>query len=588
MKNSPLKSIFIHFITLFILTLGYTSYAQIRTASTSNINQIIDWAKDGVTEKIIFPAGTYNFPRSMIIMNNNLTLEGSGVDGTNASIIRLNANKGVLVDAIGNNAILTNLVLDGNDQQTNFGQTIFRFNKSKGHKFINVHFRNSIWNAINGSNAYATDGLHVKDCVFENIDFFPIKILNRNTNKRNGVVVTSVEQIIIEGTIFKTGYETAISSDNGNDRENLNDTGIGRRYTESTSLSGTIIQNCTFEVNKQFHIAMVQTADVIIRNNTFNGMSDDAKGGAQPLHFEQFSHNIEIYDNTFFMSNTAPKAYPYIHFQGTEGHKRVSQQQPSSSYPDWTYNVFGSNERRADTSCAKTGNIDKDCKRDVHAYGARNIYIAGNIFNASTKVSKYVTVNEGENIQIGTKKDGTVSLNNFIGGDGTKKISFGGNDEGTCDVKILAGQNIDKSNVDLKGVSFDLPECKLSKPIIIEETSVIDDPIVDEPVIVVDDPVSEGPTVDNPVSEDSTPKDPSEIKTFLFYPNPAEDTIKINTDAELYTITISDLSGKRISTIHKNDITNESINISHLSPGIYLFSLKDKDGTIEKEKIVIQ
>lgn len=455
------------FTTLLLLSFLASNsivFAQTRTASTNGIDQIIKWVKDGKTKKVVFPAGTYEFPQTITIENDDLILEGSG---TNSTILKLTATKSCLIDAKANNTSLKNLTLDGNNQQKGFGNPIFRFNKSEGHHFESVNFKNSKWNAISSDSGWATDGLVAKTCVFSNISWFPIQIFNRNTNQRGGEVIVDVEKVVIDQCTFKTGYETGVSSDNGNDRRD-DGGGVGRRYTESTSLNGTTIQNCTFEKTKQFHIAMVQSADVVIANNTFEGMTDDAGGGAQPLHFEQFSRDIEIYENTFSMADNVPKSYPYIHFQGTEGHKRVSQQRPSNTYPDWTYNVKGSNERRADTSCAKTGHINKGCKRDVHAYGARNIYIAGNIFNASKRVSHYVTVNEGEHIQIGTKKDGTISLNRFEGGDeNTGKITFGGNDEGTGDVLILAGQGIVPSNVEIKDVSFDLPPCRLAKPIIV-------------------------------------------------------------------------------------------------------------------------
>ncbi|WP_440875437.1 hypothetical protein [Thalassotalea sp. PLHSN55] len=114
------------------------------------------------------------------------------------------------------------------------------------------------------------------------------------------------------------------------------------------------------------------------------------------------------------------------------------------------------------------GHIDADCKRDVHAYGSRNIYIAGNTFNDSTKISKYLHVKEGESIEVGTMKNGTVALNAFNGNDNSDdKIHFDGKDEGTCDVTILAGQGIVESNVKVSNVTFDLPACSTTKPNVI-------------------------------------------------------------------------------------------------------------------------
>ncbi|GAF05528.1 right-handed parallel beta-helix repeat-containing protein [Saccharicrinis fermentans] len=492
--------------------------AETRTADVNNISQIINWMKDGITTKIIFPAGTYNFTSTISLENDDLILEGSGM---NETIIRLAAKKNTLIDAKGNNARICKLTLDGGKNQKAWGNPIFRFNKSKGHHFEEVLFTNSLWMGITGINAYATDGLHLIHCEFSNIDLMCLQIFNRNTNKRGGEVITSVDKVVIDGCIFHEGYETGVSSDNGNDREDSGD-GTGRRYTESTSLSGTEIKNCVFHKSKQFHIAMVQSKNVLIQNNTFYGMTDDAGGGCQPIHMEQFTQNIEIYDNTFYMDNTVEQAYMYIHINGTEGHKRVTQQRPSNTYATWTYNVYGGNERRASTSCAKEGHINKDCKRDVHAYGPRNIYIAGNTFNESTMASHYVSVNEGENIQIGTKKDGTVSLNKFMGvSAGVVKIHFGGNDEGTGDVLIKAGQNITVDNVEIKDVNFDLPAIRLKKPIVIETKS------------------------DVSVNE-------IHRQDVLFYPNPASNFIYINSSEHEYSVSIFDITGAvRMSSVKK-------------------------------------
>ncbi|MCL7762534.1 T9SS type A sorting domain-containing protein [Polaribacter sp. Z014] len=537
--------------TIGFLLLNAFVFAQTETANPNNIDQIITWGNDGVTKKIILPEGLYEFSKTITLTNNDLVLEGSGMSKT---IIKQTAVKNSLIDAKGNNYKISNLTLDGGKNQKTWGNSIFRFNKSRGHQFENVEFTNSKWNGVNSIGAYPTHGLVLKNCIFSNIELFALQIFNRNTNNRGGNVIVSVDKVLIDGCVFKEGYETAISSDNGNDRENSGD-GTGRRYTESTSLNGTIIQNCTFEKSKQFHIAMVQTKDVIIQNNTFLGMTDDAGGGCQPIHMEQFTHNMEIYNNTFSMPNTVSQKYTYIHINGTEGHKRVTQQQPSNTYSSWTYNVFGSNERRASTSCAKTGHLDKDCKRDVHAYGARNIYIAGNVFNESTKVSSYISVNEGENLQIGTKKDGTVLLNNFIGGDeNTKKISFGGNDEGTGDVLIKAGQNVVQSNVDIKDVYFDLPAVRFKKPIVVEKTLSV--------------------------------QKNEKLAIQLFYPNPVKDRITFHNLNG--TIRISTLSGKTIKVFKVNEKETNTIDLKGFSLGIYMVTYRATNGEKKVEKLMIK
>lgn len=531
-----------------------------RTATTANTNQIKNWAKDGVTTKITFPDGIYLFSTPLVIENDDLILEGTSKDNT---ILRLTADKGVFINALGNNANLSDLTIDGDLKQTGWGNSLFRFQKSKGHSFNNVKFTNlgTTQFGINSNSGWATDGLELIDCEFVNIQFFCLQIFNRNTNKR-GEVITSVDKITIDGCVFREGYHNAISSDNGNDRQDdgtkdVDGKIIGRRYTESTSLSGTVIQNCIFEKSKQFHIALVQTQDVIIQNNDFQGMTDNAGGGSQPIHVEQLSRNIEIYNNTFSMATTVPKSYSCIHFRGTEGHIRAVQQQPSNTYAQWLYFVYGSNERRANTSCAKSGHTDKSCKRDVHFYGVRNLYIAGNTFNASSKFSDYIFVNEGENIQIGIKKDGTVALNDFqdgIGGD--HKIKFSGNDEGTCDVKIVTGQKIVSGDIKTDGVSFDLPQCSDASPV--EFVS------------------PESLSTDDIINLNSKP---------LITPNPVSDNfINLNTDATNYNIYIYNLTGKKVKT--SNQVSNNSLYIGDLSSGVYILNLHTKNER-KLEKLII-
>ncbi len=530
-------------------------------ADSTKIDQIIKWTKDGVTTKITFAPGTYEFEVPLEIRNENLILIGNGIDNT---ILKLTKDKGTFINAFSNNISVKHLTIDGAFKQSKFGNALFKFNKSKDHNFFHVKFTNTHRDAINTVSGWPTEGLRVKDCVFSNIETFCIHIFNRNTNKRNGQVITSVEKIIIENTVFEEGYQNAIASDNGNDRENdgtrdADGKLIGRRFTESTSLNGTIIRNCIFKPSKQFHIGMVQTKDVIIKNNDFQGMTDDASGGSQPLHFEQFSQNIQIYNNTFSMNTTVPKAYSCIHFRGTEGHVRASQEQPSNTYTTWKYFINGGPERRADTKCSANGHKNRLCKRDVHAYGPRNIFIAGNTFNASSKFKNYVFVNEGENIQLGIRKNGTISLNDFQGDESLKKIALSGNDEGTCKVKIVKGQKVTMNNISLDDVTFDLENCIDRNPIQFISSRLFS-------------------TNNTPLS-DTIP---------VFIPNPASERIQINLPSETYTVLISNLSGKPVKSVHKNSSsTNDYISLHGIKPGIYALILYTT-GKKTIQKLIIQ
>ncbi|WP_440876042.1 glycosyl hydrolase family 28-related protein [Thalassotalea sp. PLHSN55] len=447
---------------------SFSASAKERTANKDNIAQIQAWATDNETTKITFPAGTYLFSTSLVISNTNLTLVGSGKNNT---VLKLTQDSKALIDAQGNKITVTDMTLNGNNKLKVFGQPIFKFNKSKNHRFERVLFKRSEQFGISATVGYALDGLYVSDCEFEDIKGIVINILNRNTEKRNGTLVTSVSTVTVKDSLFKQGYLIGITLDAGNDRRDetvVDGKKVGRRYVETVDLNDSAFSSNTFEKTRKFHFAGVQASGFKLAQNTFAGMTDDAESGANSLHFEQFTTDVKIYNNTFSMSNTVAKAYPYMLFSGTEGHKRVFQKKASSTYESWTYYYEGGNERRADTSCASSGDTDKNCKRDVHAYGPKGIYIAGNTFNDSTKISKYLLVHEGENIRVGTEKNGVVNLNSFNGGNNsTKKISFGGHDEGTCDVKILAGQGIVNNNVSIAGVDFSLPACKIAKPIAI-------------------------------------------------------------------------------------------------------------------------
>ncbi|MCL1045036.1 hypothetical protein L2737_06785 [Shewanella electrodiphila] len=461
---------------------SFMANAEERVADANNIEQIIEWASDGVTTQITFPSGVYEFSNQLKINNNNLMLNGTDKDSV---ILKLVEAKQSLINATGNNLVISNLTLDGNNLQKSFGHRIFFFNRSEGHRFDNVIFKQSLQDAISAPQGWATEGLEVRNSEFINIKGYAIHIFNRNTLKRGGDVISSIKPVIIESSTFREGYGVGVVLDAGNDRTHdyTDEDGnrVGRRYTESVNMNGSIIDNNIFEKSTKFHFSGVQASHFTLSNNTFLGITDDAPSGANGIHFEQFTSDMEIYDNEFYMDDTIAKAVPYISIAATEGHKRVFQETDSSTYPTWTYKVDGSNERRASTSCASTGHIDKSCKRDVHAYGPKNIYIAGNYFHESEMITDYVAIKEGENIQIGARKDGSIALNTFAGGtEYSRKITLSGHDEGNCDVVIHPGQNVSLGNVIFKGVSFDSSACLETKPIIVNDTVIGGDKNPDE------------------------------------------------------------------------------------------------------------
>lgn len=62
-----------------------------------------------------------------------------------------------------------------------------------------------------------------------------------------------------------------------------------------------------------------------------------------------------------------------------------------------------------------------------------------------------------------------------------------------------------------------------------------------------------------------------ETNKIAFYPNPVIDNLNINSEAEVKSVTISDLSGKTVQTI-KNTENIQSVNLSELNQGIYILS----------------
>jgi endo-1,4-beta-xylanase len=57
----------------------------------------------------------------------------------------------------------------------------------------------------------------------------------------------------------------------------------------------------------------------------------------------------------------------------------------------------------------------------------------------------------------------------------------------------------------------------------------------------------------------------------VFYPNPVTDNLNINSDTDIKSVIISDLSGKTVRTIN-NAVNIQSVNLSDLNQGIYILS----------------
>jgi hypothetical protein len=71
------------------------------------------------------------------------------------------------------------------------------------------------------------------------------------------------------------------------------------------------------------------------------------------------------------------------------------------------------------------------------------------------------------------------------------------------------------------------------------------------------------------------------------YPNPVKNELFINTQLNLKSVEIYDVTGKQI--LRLDDIENDkSINLSSLKKGIYLVKLKTPSGDFQTKKIIKQ
>jgi hypothetical protein len=66
---------------------------------------------------------------------------------------------------------------------------------------------------------------------------------------------------------------------------------------------------------------------------------------------------------------------------------------------------------------------------------------------------------------------------------------------------------------------------------------------------------------------------------FKVYPNPTSDILNIKTSLEIDNVSVFNLLGQRVANFTKNNISNDSINISELSQGLYLVIISAGDRT---------
>ncbi|WP_379969727.1 T9SS type A sorting domain-containing protein [Epilithonimonas sp. UC225_85] len=72
-------------------------------------------------------------------------------------------------------------------------------------------------------------------------------------------------------------------------------------------------------------------------------------------------------------------------------------------------------------------------------------------------------------------------------------------------------------------------------------------------------------------------------KEYNIYPNPFKDVIFLDNAESVKSVTVSDISGRKIKTI--NEVSKE-IKLSELKSGLYILTIDNKDGSKDQRKII--
>lgn len=392
--------------------------AEIFTYQTGNqttrLENFINNNTDGIIE---FESGQIYLFNSPIDVYKAVIFKSTS---TNKSILRLNVAKNFLFRLRADNIRFENLTLDGNNLIDGFGKAIVDIFDIIA-EFKDVLFTKSKEDAIGAYNGRAIQGLLIDSCIFREIDAKCIFISNRNTEGYGSKITEVRAPITITNSTFETGSSNHIISDNGNDFYELTNSDPGwvsednlggRRYEYSTNLKLTI-QGNTFEEYSHWSIGLVQADNVTIIDNDFAGPTTgtDRAGNASTFHFEQFSHNFTIAQNTF-RQNTGGLV---IFNSGREGRQRYRDNPVITTIVGkngFTGNS-GNNTVRGSNSCPS--NVDPlTCKKDFHHYGPRNFYIYDNKFiTQGGTISSIIAFQDAINFRIGYDKDGNSFPNDY-------------------------------------------------------------------------------------------------------------------------------------------------------------------------------
>ena len=72
------------------------------------------------------------------------------------------------------------------------------------------------------------------------------------------------------------------------------------------------------------------------------------------------------------------------------------------------------------------------------------------------------------------------------------------------------------------------------------------------------------------------------VETFQFYPNPVNDVLNVETEAELKSVEIYNIQGQKVKSA-----THKQVNVSDLASGTYMVKIQEMKN-IEKIKKIIK
>ena len=76
------------------------------------------------------------------------------------------------------------------------------------------------------------------------------------------------------------------------------------------------------------------------------------------------------------------------------------------------------------------------------------------------------------------------------------------------------------------------------------------------------------------------------LNTTTVYPNPANDVVKFELSQGAEEIVIYDVNGKAVKTVNVENAI-ETVSVSDLESGIYVYTVKFENGELKQEKLVV-